>query len=159
MKNKIITLIVLSVFILSLPNIVSLENQNIGKQNNNFTINQVCNDATYITLSTIQYPDRTIITLNTNMTYVGGGSFQYNLTSTSQLGRYDFTGISDGCENTFASYFEVTPSGQYMDSGKGLTLIVSVIVMIIISLVFLFIANKSEKSMIGETSKLTMQHD
>lgn len=89
----------------------ALESQGNTKQYDNFTIVQTCSDATYITISTIQLPDKTVKTINQNMTSTGSGGFQYNQTDNIQLGRYDITGISDGCEKTFSFYYEVTPSG------------------------------------------------
>jgi len=45
------------------------------------------------------------------MTSTGSGQFCYNYTPT-EIGRYDFKGISDGCEKTYATYVEVTPDGN-----------------------------------------------
>lgn len=76
--------------------------QDVGVE---FTFCQTCEDATYITLSSIQTPNSTEI-IAQNMTATGAGDFCYNYTP--QLpGRYDFRGISDGCLNTFATYVDV----------------------------------------------------
>ena len=103
-------LLVLFIGIFLLSCISALDEQGVGKEGENFTFIQTCEDATYITLSTIQYPNRSVEIINTNMTSMGGGSYQYYFTDIL-TGRYDMTGISDGCTNTFATYFEVTPSG------------------------------------------------
>ena len=116
---KKIFLLIFVILFISLTS-ASLENQGSGDQNQNFTINQGCSDATYMTLSTIQYPDRTVQIINTNMTSVGGGSFQYNLTNTSQLGRYDVIGISDGCQRDFTFYFTI---GEELNTGRAIAYI------------------------------------
>lgn len=112
----------------------AVENMGSGKQNQNYTIIQTCSDATYITLSTIQYPDKTVDSLNANMTALGGGAFSYILEDTSQVGRYDITGISDGCGETFVTYFEITPSGFI--GTLGFYLIILIISLAIIVLGF-----------------------
>ncbi len=116
---KKIFLLIFVILFISLTS-AGLENQGSGEQNQNFTINQGCSDATYMTLSTIQYPDRTVQIINTNMTSVGGGSFQYNLTNTSQLGRYDVIGISDGCQRDFTFYFTI---GEELNTGRAIAYI------------------------------------
>lgn len=112
MKNKILTLFLLGMFLLSFANVMALESLGTFKQGENVRISQVCNNANYITISSISNPDSSIAVNNTNMTFSGSGEFYYNFNSTLELGRYDIRGISDGCENTFATYFNVTPSGS-----------------------------------------------
>jgi len=110
MKYKLITLLFLGMFLIN--SVYALEDLGTFKQGETVIISQICNDATYITLSSISKPDSTRISINENMTFVGSGEFNYNFSSTYDLGRYDVKGISDGCENTFAYYFTITPSGQ-----------------------------------------------
>jgi len=69
-----------------------------------FKFTQVCSDATYITITSIQTPNSTEI-INANMTATGSGNFYYNYT-TDQYGRYDIRGVSDGCLKTFSVYFQ-----------------------------------------------------
>lgn len=109
MKKKIILTIILSFFLIG--NVFALDFKGTGKQGDNFTIIQPCNNATYVTLDGILYPDKTYHSLNINMTLIGSGTFAYNFTNTTQLGRYDVSQISDGCEKTFAYYFEITSTG------------------------------------------------
>lgn len=114
MKNKLILVMLLGILLIG--NVIALDEQGTGTQGDNFTIIQTCNDATYITLDGILYPDKTFHNLNANMTKLSSGTFTYNFTNTMQLGRYDVSETSDGCEKTFAYYFNITPSG---DSGSN----------------------------------------
>jgi len=118
MKKILITIIM---GILLIAPVMALDNQGTGKQNQNFTFVQVCNDATYITLDTILLPTKSALVISQNMTFVSGGTFHYNITNTSQLGRYDITGISDGCENSFATFITITKSGTLLETGESLT--------------------------------------
>jgi hypothetical protein len=111
--NKIFLTLLLGILLIgNVLALDSLENQRAGKQGENYTISQVCSDSTFITISSIQPPTGSPIILNTNMTSIGSGEFQYNFTNTMLLGDYEVRGISDGCEKTFSIRFEITPSGR-----------------------------------------------
>lgn len=131
----------MSMFLISLT--TALDNQGTGTLGQNFTFVQTCDDATYITLSTLQYPNRSVKSINTNMTSIGGGSFQFNFTDTV-LGRHDVTGISDGCTKTFATFFDVTPTGQQFDTQQSLIVFGLIIILLSLSAVFLLFGNKTE---------------
>ena len=110
-KNKKVFVFLLAfamMFLLSNVSASTLESYGTKQVNKLFTFTQVCADATYITLSSIETPTQTIY-IDTNMTSTGTGQYSYNYTPT-ETGRYDFRGISDGCEKTFATYVEVTSS-------------------------------------------------
>ncbi len=129
MKKILITLIFAMLF---LAPVMALDSQGTGKQYDQFTIVQSCNEATYITIDVIQLPDRSTLIINTNMTFISGGTFNYNFSDTSQIGRYDVTGISDGCENTFTFFFEITPSGFINTLGLYLVFLIVLIGIIIL---------------------------
>lgn len=135
MKNKlIISSLFLFLFLMSFVSSSTLTSYKSQKVDVEFNFTQTCQDATFITLSTIITPNSTeIITLN--MTSVGGGSFIYNYTP-SQIGRYDFTGISDGCLKTFAVYVDVTADGKIYDTGDSLIRIFVAIFFILMMLGF-----------------------
>lgn len=97
---------------ISADTLVTYPTKEINKE---FTFCQICSDATYITLSSIETPNSTI-SINTNMTSVGSGEFCYNFTPT-QIGRHDFRGVSDGCTYTFATYSIITGNGKTEPDG------------------------------------------
>lgn len=139
MKNKLLIIIILGMFLFNL--IVISSSLPPVKQYDCVEIKTILN-TTEVNISTITYPNQTTLFLDESMT-ANGKTFNYTFCETDVLGNYlyDYYDLEG---NVYVNDFEVTPSGQSMDSSKGLTLIVSVIVMIIISLVFLFIANQSE---------------
>jgi len=94
-----------------------LETFGTFKQNQAIRISQVCSDATYINISSVSYPNSSVAVSGIEMTSAGNGEVYYDFNSATALGRYDVRGISDGCENTFAFYFDVTPSGFYWTTG------------------------------------------
>lgn len=82
------------------------------KQYSQIRFTQICSDSTWINISSISYPDSTIAFSNIEMISSGNGEFYILFDDTSELGRYDVRGISDGCENTFATYFTITSTGN-----------------------------------------------
>lgn len=107
--KKIFLMIILGMLLIATT--LAINTLGTFKQEDSIRIAQVCSDASFITISSITYPNSSIAFANTNMTFAGSGEFYIDFNNTQQLGRYDVRGISDGCENTFATYFEVTPNG------------------------------------------------
>ena len=144
--KKILLVLIMSVFFLSLTS--ALDNQGVGKEGENFTFIQTCDDATYITLSTIQYPNRTVQIINENMTSMGGGSYQYNFTDVVN-GRHDITGISNGCTKTFATFFEVTQNGTVLTTGEAFLYVLIMVFFVLMDLLILYLIiilpSKNEK--------------
>ena len=129
MNRKFYTFFLL-IFLISIVSATTLQNYKPQQVDVEFNFTSTCQDATYITLSTIITPNSTEI-INTNMTSTGGGSYSYNYTP-NQIGQYDFTGISDGCLKTFAVYVPVTADGKLYDTGDSLIRIFVAIFFILI---------------------------
>jgi len=107
----LMTFIIFSMFITGGIFVSALDSLGTFKQNDCINISQVCDDATFISISSVTYPNSTRAIEQVNMTSLGSGEYVYEFTNTSTSGRYDVRGISDGCDKTFATYFEITPSG------------------------------------------------
>ena len=134
MKKEIYLTIFCFLFITNFVSASSLGSYKPQKVGEEFNFSQTCEDSTYITLSTIITPNGTEI-VNSPMTSVGGGAFVYNYTP-SQVGRYDFTGISDGCLKTFAVYVDVTPNGKTYETSDSLIHIAIAIFFVLVMLGF-----------------------
>lgn len=154
MKNKLFFLLILGIFLIS--SVSSLDSQGVGKQNQNFTLEQSCNGASYITIDTIKFPDNTVKIIGQNMTFVSGGTFHYNFTTTEQVGKYFVNGISDGCQETFVFYFEITPSGRISTTSESILYFVMVLVMGgINAFLFYFILVLPYRNQRGEDGSVT----
>src|SRR6056297_871816 len=118
MKSKrvitMLTFIVLSMFLIN--SISALDSLGTYKKGQDVRITQVCSDATYINVSSIAYPNGTIAVSGIEMTPAGSGEYYYDFNQTSALGKYHVRGISDGCTETFATYFEVNSTGMENES-------------------------------------------
>jgi hypothetical protein len=154
-KNSGVILVILLCFNLFLVS-ASLESLGTFKQSETVRITQVCSDATYINISSISYPNSTVAVSNIQMTSSGSGEYYYDFNSTDTSGRYDVRGVSDGCEFTFATTFEITLSGEQRDT----TIIVSDIVLLLaVILIVLMIGNKHKETDFGSwNKKITDNH-
>lgn len=133
MKYKLILTMLLGIFLIG--NVLALDSLGTFENGKTIRITQVCNDATYITISSISFPNSTTAITETNMTYLGSGEFYYEFLNTLTNGRYDVRGISNGCENTFATYFEITDNSEMQKEnyiGIALIILLGIIISIFI---------------------------
>jgi len=138
MINKNIFMFLL-VFTMLITFSSALEGYGTKQVNEQFTFCQVCQDATYITLSSIETPNSTI-GIYANMSSMGGGEYCYNYTPT-QIGRYDFRGISDGCEKSFATYVDVTANGSESNIQTSIIQVLIILFFVGLGLGFYYIKN------------------
>jgi hypothetical protein len=109
----------------------ALDSLGTFKQGDNIRIVQVCSDASYVNISSISLPNSINATGTIAMTNLNNGEFYYDFNQTQLLGRYDVRGVSDGCDKTFATYFDVTPTG-FVNTLGFYILLIGVMVLIII---------------------------
>lgn len=145
MKRQILVLMILSI-LLVVPLVNALDDYAPVKQGEQITITQVCQGATYVNITSISYPNSSQALGSVVMSNLGSGGFEYNFTNTSALGRYDVRMISDGCENTFAVYFYVTPSGSVFTSALSIPIFLPMVMMLLVSFVFFFIMTRTKKN-------------
>jgi len=116
------------------------------KQNECVTLKQICASCTFTNVS-LTYPNSTLAVSNIPMVDSGGALWTYEFCETTELGRYDISGVGDlsGTNTGFdVLYFEVTPSGSVLDSASSTTLFGSLLVMLILSVIFIVMAMKTE---------------
>jgi hypothetical protein len=119
MKQKIY-LILGILIILGLPMINAVETLGNVKQNDVISLYQYCDSCTYVNLTSVKYPNETIINFNAIMTK-SGTNYNYTWNDTSELGSYFYTvcGDKDGelaCEDT---QFEVTYIGKQLSGARA----------------------------------------
>lgn len=126
---------------------VSAEIQTLGvfKMGANVSLIQTCSNCSFVNLTTIQYPDSSTEFIGRLMTKIGT-DYNYTFTNTSQLGKYIVSTCGDvDTELTCVSYdFKITPSGSDSDSSQSLNLLGSLLIILLLGIVFFFIAHKSE---------------
>jgi len=117
-----------------------LDDYGVKQVDKQFTFCQVCQDATYITLSSVETPSSTE-GIYANMTATGSGEYCYNYTP-SEMGRYDFRGISDGCENTFATFVDITYTGKDITIEETIMYLGVLVFLILIMIYLLYLYPK-----------------
>jgi len=116
------------------------------KQNECVLLKQICASCSFTNVS-LTYPNSSYAQYEVEMNRTGAGDWFYEFCNTSLVGRYDVTGHGDlsGVNTGFdVLYFEVTPSGSVLDSASSTTLFGSLLVMLILSVIFIIMAMKTE---------------
>lgn len=137
---KYILLILVFVFAINFISSENLECYANYELNENIRLKQVCEDATYINISSVTLPNSSTTLNNIEMVSSGSGEFYVYFNQTSDFGRYDVTGISDGCTNTFATCFYI---GQPLTTGIAIfygILILFILATIVFSLIRIFVS-------------------
>lgn len=141
MKSKYLFIFLFFLFgiILLSTNINALESLKPAKVGENYTIIQACADATYINFSLSNING--ILISNQPMTANGSGVFIYNYVPLKDT-RYDFIGISDGCEQTFSTYFYATANGLVQTTSQGIASAGYLFLMIALMILFIYLGFK-----------------
>lgn len=147
MVNKILLSFILAIFLIS--SISAQDMRFTGEQNEIIDVTETCsfNDlpcpSTFSCNITIENPRQNVIVLNEPMTR-NETIYNYSLTQTSELGIYEAKQVycSDGNNNgTSSFFFRITSTGaEPIDTGKGLTILGTFIVLIVATLFFLVFA-------------------
>jgi hypothetical protein len=132
--------------VISMIGFTSAEVNSLGtiKQSECIQIPQVCASCSYVNVS-VQYPNKSIAISNKAMTPNGAGLWIYNFCNTSQLGRYDVSGMGDinGVDTGFSVlWFEVTTDGNENNLQRGVISIALILFFILLGIGFYFIHSK-----------------
>ena len=109
----------LVLFTTLLSNVSALDSLGTFKMGDPVRVAQICSEAGYINISSVTYPNGSTSVSNIEMTSAGSGEFYYLFNFTDDKGKYDVRGISDGCEETFATYFTITHLGKELSSASA----------------------------------------
>ena len=109
MKNKLLLTLILGLFLISLASAYDL---GAVKKNECADLYQHCSDCSFVNLTSIKYPNQTIIYLNEEMTK-NGYDFTYNYCNNNLLGDYFYTVCGDPTDKDPCKTFSytVTESG------------------------------------------------
>jgi hypothetical protein len=124
--NKIIVLM-LGILLISFANATTL---GTFKQNECINLIQTCANCTYVNISSVLYPNTTLIISDKEMTQLGT-YFYYNFCNTTELETYQVTGVGnpDGINTVWNYDFTITPNGRETPS-NGITLFFIIIFII-----------------------------
>ena len=136
-ENKLRKLFLFLLFSFLFINLVSAVESLPGAktQNQKIELIQVCDNCTYVNLTTVQLPNSTILTVQTNMT-LSGNTYNYSFTGADRLGFYIYTtcGDPDGVYTCKSVDFEVTTTGEKVSLSNAV-MVIAFLVLAIICLV------------------------
>lgn len=121
-KNK------LSLFlfaILLIPTILAIPDLGVFQQDDDVELLQVCDNCSYVNLTTVQLPNSTILDIGVNMTKIHT-TYNYTFTKTDLLGEYIYTTCGDDdtvfiCQSVG---FEITTTGDKVSLSNSIIVIV-----------------------------------
>lgn len=142
--NKSIIVLIAFIFISSVAALDTIDTLGTFKQGQSVRIAQVCNNATWINISSLTAPNSSVLYSNIGMSLGGGKEFFFDFVNTSIVGRYDVRGISDGCDMTYHVYFNITPNGATSSDNMFL-----IIILITFGILILLIAFMAENEWLG----------
>ncbi len=101
-----------------------------GKQGDNITLKQTCDSCTYVNLSSITYPNSTMVVYNSRM-IKDGIEFKISFANTNTLGCYSYVvfGDKDGTLTSETIDLKVTETGEDVDSSQTIGVIAMIGVM------------------------------
>jgi len=122
---------------------VNATNLPTAEQGENITLIQQCPTCTYVNISSITYPDNTVVYLNTEMQQ-NGSTFSYLFTDTSQIGNYIYfvEGDKDGLVQGEALYFEINYSGKDLYMSQSIIYILLSGLLVFLSFSYLYATSK-----------------
>jgi hypothetical protein len=117
--KKLLLYIIVSTFIISFAS-ATIE---LGafKKSDCIQLPQTCSNCTYVNVSSVTYPNGSILSLNKVMTKIGT-DYNYTFCETSTLGNYLFSVVGDknGVIDTENGNFEITYTGDSLSTQKSI---------------------------------------
>jgi len=108
--NKVILMgLIMSIFFI---NMISAADIGTAKQGDTMDLYQMCSNCTYVNVTSVTYPNKSVIDIGAIMTK-SGEDYTYAFTDTWNLGgyKYNVCGDKDGEVKCEVHNFNVTPSG------------------------------------------------
>lgn len=132
MNKNILLTIILGIFILTLVQ------ANLGTYQLDKCVNiKTILNATQVNISTISYPNSTMIILNQPMDK-NSNTFNYTFCSNSVIGTYIYD-YNDNNGNVFVNSYKITPSGKETDISQAILYTVFLFIILLLDLLILYL--------------------
>ena len=131
--------LLLSIILLSIIPLALAATLGTFQQDDKIDLLQVCDNCTHVNITTIQLPNSTILSINTNMS-VDVFTYNYSFTMTDLVGDYIYTtcGDDDGVASVCQSVdFQITTTGDSVD----LSNVIVVITFLVLVIAFLYLSS------------------
>lgn len=137
----------LLIALIILPVVTAESTQVLGTFKKGFAVNlkQICSNCTFNNITTVIYPNSSIVVSNIAMTKTGT-EYNYTLpaTRTQVNGEYIVSGFGDlnGVNTIWTYSFYITPNGDNIDTGQGMLYIIAFVFGLVLFGLFMFGAVK-----------------
>jgi len=140
--KKLLTILGFSFLLLFMFSLVGASDLGTFQQNKTITLFQSCPTCSYVTLTSINFPDGTTNNLNVPMIKTNY-SYTYNFSNTIQNGNYKYTTCGDKSGSIVCETigFKITPSGR---SGTSNSIFFIIVMVLLYGLTLLAFFNKIE---------------
>lgn len=160
---KILYSFILLIILISIASASDSATLPIVKKGDCFVIQQSCPNCTYVNITSVKYPNQTLITLNYPMGSIGGTSWYNNsFCDSNETGTYlfDTKGNPDGVTDSQLIQIDVNPTGITPTLQRTIVNIFAILSMFIVSVMFfigfMFIEHKPLKFSVGIFSIIFM---
>ena len=101
---------------------------------------QTCSNCTFVNVSTVSFPNQTILNLNQQMSNPTPSFYNYTFCRTQDVGYYSYStfGNPDGQQSTASISFEVTTTGTNISTSQGILYAISFAILLPLFFLFLF---------------------
>jgi len=126
--RKIYLALLFGIFLITLASASS--NLGVFKQNDCISLYQLCDNCTYVNVTSVTYPNSTLVSINALMTKVGV-DYNYTFCNTTVNGDYSYKvcGDKSGTFQCEVIYFNITPTGDNRGFGIFLVLVFASMIM------------------------------
>ena len=153
--KKLMLLLIMGIFLISLTS-ASISDLKVQKQGECVDLPQTCPDCTYNNISRVLYPNSTSALSNVAM-QKDDTFYNYTFCDTSSLGTYKVNGYGDvgGVKDNWNYIFEVTPNGQDFTTGKAISYIGFIVILLFTFLLTMYGASQVRwKHLRSDTGKI-----
>lgn len=132
-------LFILTLLLLIIPLVIAVETLGTFQQDKDVELIQVCDNCTYVNLTTVQVPNSSLLNLETNMSRTGR-TYNFTFQNTESIGDYIYTtcGDPDGVVTCESVNFKITASGNDLGIAESLVYIIFLGVLIFVFMFFLY---------------------
>ncbi len=124
-------ILLLTLVLIILPLVTSMSSIPPSEQNKDISLIQVCDNCTFVNVTTVRLPNTTIVNINGNMTEFQN-TYNFTFGTTELLGTYIYTtcGDPDGIFTCESSDFVITATGSILSTGESIIYIIFLIAII-----------------------------
>lgn len=135
--KKLILLIIVALCLITTA--TAIDNLGYFKYGECIDLIQICSNCTYNDITSVRFPNSTIALENVSMQQ-NGVEYNYTLCNTNATGEYTVNGKGDenGIVSVWAYKFNVTPNGQEVTTGKILSLLIILAIILIVFIILCF---------------------